>query len=227
MSDDSDTPPSTDPVPGLSPLDAALLREARALVPEGVTLRPGDTALDPVYGGRIPDAFDSPAWRYYQERVGPGKSGGTTCGVTLAYLLGKAGWPADMVNRDPSDPYAPGGGFSVGMHIARIVSGAERPDRRWYRAPGASGDALPRPGDAYHVDHPPKLNSDHVGVVESVSAPRADGTRAVTTIDGGQGTGADVKRNERVLSADGRTLTLGMTPARVRGWIRASAPAEA
>jgi hypothetical protein len=219
MSDFDATPPSTQP--SLSPLDAALLAAGRDLVPAPSTiLRPGDPALDVVYGGRLPDVFGAPAWGYYETKLAGGRSGGTTCGIVLAYLMARAGWPRGMINRLPSDP-APGVGFTPGWHVTRIVEGAKR--RGWYLAPPAG----PRVGDAYHVDHPPKPNSDHVGLVESVSPARADGTRTVTTIDGGQGTGADVQRQTRTLSADGRALTLNGVPARVLGWIRASASGEA
>jgi hypothetical protein len=58
-------------------------------------------------------------------------------------------------------------------------------------------------------------------VVLSVSAPEADGTRRVETADGGAEDGATVMRHERVLSADGSTLTLGGAPARMLGVARA------
>jgi hypothetical protein len=202
--------------PSVSPMNAALLGAGRDLVPDASTvLRPGDARLDPVYGGRVADVAGAPAWRYYDVKLADGSSGGTTCGVALAYLLGRAGWPADMVNRAPDDAWAPGGGFVPGLHVSKIVGGAR--SRGFYLGPQAG----PQVGDAYHVDHPGRPNSDHVGLVKYVGAPLPNGTRAVVTIDGGQETGATVREEERVLSADGRTLTLGGVPARVLGWIRA------
>jgi len=217
-STDDAAPPSTDPAPGTPPLNAALLAAGHELLPApSLILRPGAPELDPVYGGRLPGGGDG-KWRYYET------GHGTTCGVTLAYLMGRAGWPGDLVNRDPDDAYgAPGGGFEIGAHISKIVGGALR--RHWYLEPGPG--VVPRPGDAYHVDRPPKVNSDHVGLVESISSPRSDGTRLLVTVDGGQGaTGADVKRSTRTLSADGRTLATNGAPARMLGWIRASQTGE-
>ena len=202
-------------------LNDALLSAVLELLPTASTvLRPGDAALDPVYGGRRADAFGAPAWGYYQRKIASG-SGGTTCGTVLAYWMGRAGWPLDMIDRAPTDPVAPGASFTPGLSVSKIIDGAKR--RGWYQAGGMSW----QPGDAYHVDHPPRVNSDHVGAVVSVSAPRADGTRIIETGDGGQGDGADVKRNLRTLSADGSTLTLDGVPARVLGTLRATPQAIA
>jgi hypothetical protein len=208
-------------------LNRAALDAARAMLPPGATLRPDDAAIDPVYGGRKGELHGAPVWTYYQTVLGESedgtvRSGGTTCGIALAYVLGQAGWPRDMVNRRVDDPWSPGGGFEAGAHLMRLVGGAKR--RGWYLGPGASGAW--RPGDVYHVDHPPKINSDHVGLVERVEALSGGGAR-VTTIDGGQERGAVIARRVRVLSADGRTLTLDSVPARVLGVIRASPAREA
>jgi hypothetical protein len=195
-----------------------LLAAVLELLPESSTvLHPGDAALDAVYGGKRPDAYGDRAWRYYQRKIGPDKSGGTTCGTTLAYWMGRAGWPSDMIDRAPDDEFgAPGAKFTPGMSVSYFVAGAKR--RGWYVEEAAVG--VLQPGDAYHVDRPPKPNSDHVGVVISVSAPAADGTRTVETGDGGAEDGATVKRNRRTLSADGSTLTLGGAPARLLGVVR-------
>ena len=200
-----------------SDLNTRLLAETLKLLPSADTvLRPGDAALDPIYGGRRPDAYGEPAWGYYQRVIGTNqdgtpKSGGTTCAITLGYLMSLAGWPADMVNRLPSDPVAPGGGFTAGLPVSKIVSGAKK--RGWYLPPTTPL----RPGDAYHVDHW-RPNSDHVGDVVAVNG------QTVETADGGQGRGADVHRNIRVLTSDGgnRTLTLNGVPARLLGVIRAT-----
>ncbi len=204
----------------LPPLNAALLAVATQLFPNNATvLQPGSPLFDVIHGGRRPDAFGAPSWGYYSIFVGRNadgspRSGGTTCGVVLGYELARARWPADMINRLPTDA-APGSGFDIGMHVTKFIAGAR--ERGWYH--GAPFE--PQPGDGYHADHPPKPNSDHVGVIVSVSAPRADGTREVVTVDGGQPPGWYAHRNTRILSADGRTLTLSGVPARVVGYIRA------
>jgi len=201
-------------------LNEELLRAVLATLPDASTvLQPGNAALDPVYGGRVGDRFGAPAWNYYQVLLDAnGRKGGTTCGTALAYWMGKSGFPADMVNRKVDDADAPGGGFMPGSQITKEVSGAQK--HGYYLKPDAVGTDW-QPGDGYHVDHPPKPNSDHVGVVLAVT-PNADGTVAIETGDGGQGTGADIKRNLRVLSADGKTITLNGVAARVLGIIRAS-----
>lgn len=214
-------------------MNERLLDEATRLVPGDVVLRPGDAALDPVYGGRVADQYGAPAWAYYSTKIGPDTSGGTTCSTVLAYLMSRAGWPMDMIDRAPTDPVAPGGGFTPGMSMSKIVYGAKHPPKRsgrsvWY----LDAPVEPLLGDAYHVDHPPKANSDHVGVVVRVGDRAADGTREIVTIDGGAGSGADVQRQTRVLSADGRTLTLILpngvrVPARMLGVIRAKEEAIA
>jgi hypothetical protein len=61
--------------------------------------------------------------------------------------------------------------------------------------------------------------------VRSVGEPRPDGTREVSTVDGGQGTGTDARWQTRILSADGRTLSLDGVPARLLGVVRATADA--
>jgi hypothetical protein len=140
--------------------------------------------------------------------------------LALAFWMGKAGFPADMVNRKVDDADAPGGGFMPGSQITKEVGGAQK--HGFYMKPDAVGTDW-QPGDAYHVDHPPKANSDHVGVVVAAT-PNADGSVTIETGDGGQGSGADIKRTLRTLSADGKTLTNNETriAARVLGIIRAS-----
>lgn len=199
-------------------LNDRLLAAARELVPPGSPPLTPDAPggpLDAAYGGRLANAYGRPAWSYYQELTGPSKSGGTTCGVALAYFMSLARWPSQMINRSTTDPVAPGGGFVPGLHISKIVGGAQ--GRGWYLRPATAW----QPGDVYHVDHPPKPNSDHVGVVESV-IPLPGGTYSVSTIDGGQGPGDYVSRQTRILSADGKTITLNGVQARVLGIIRAS-----
>jgi hypothetical protein len=211
-----------------------LLTAGTALVPTGTTLHPvlgtPDPVLDPVYGGRGPDMNGAPSWKYYQMILGRNadgsvRKGGTTCVITLTYLMGLSGWPKEMINRDPADQWATGSGFTPGS--MKLISVAKK--LGYYKDPvtAFSGDGW-QAGDGYHIDHPEKPNSDHVGMVSAVSAPAADGTRTVETIDGGQGTGADITRSLRKLSADGKTLTspLGVS-ARVLGIIRADAPASA
>ena len=197
-----------------------LLQAALATLPDSKTiLRPSDAAIDPIYGGGRREAFGAPAWNYYQMLLDAnGRKGGTTCGTVLAYWMSLAGWPADMVNRKTDDPVAPGGGFKPGVQITEETEGAKK--RGWYLTPDKVGTDWSA-GDGYHVDHPPKANSDHVGVVISVSA-NGDGTFTIETGDGGQEGGASIKRNLRTLSADGKTLTLDGVPARVLGVIRAS-----
>jgi len=210
---------------GASKLNDDLLTAATELVPDASTvLRPGDPRIDPVYGGRMGDRFGAPAWGYYQVLLDAnGKKGGTTCVITLGYLMGRSGWPADMVNRPADDKFgAPGSGMRPGS--MKVIDAAKV--HGFYKLPELVGAAW-LPGDAYHIDHPPRPNSDHVGTVASVSDPAADGTRQVETIDGGQGAGADIKRNVRTLSADGKTLALGGDVARVLGVIRADGGAVA
>jgi hypothetical protein len=205
-------------------LNDRLLAATLELLPTATTvLKPGAQILDVVYGGRKPDLYGGPVWGYYQTYLGENpdgskKSGGTTCSTVLAYLLGKSDWPADMIDRAPTDP-VPGGGFTPGRSLTNIVYGAKKAARKWYlEKPGANL----RPGDAYHIDHEGKLNSDHVGVILEVGDALPDGTRRIVTADGGQGhPGYEVHWNARILSADGSTLTLNGVPARLLGAIRA------
>lgn len=188
-----------------------ILAAALALLPSPSDhLEPPDAGLDPVYGGRRGEMFGAPSWRYYQTRLdASGRSGGSTCGIVVGYLAGLAGWPRELLNRAADDAWAPGERFTPGHPIIALVGGAK-----------AAGLYIPapvelRPGDVYHVDHPPKPNSDHVGIVMSV-----DG-QTVGTLDGGQGSGATIKRNVRQLSPDGRTIALDGLPAHLLGVIRA------
>jgi hypothetical protein len=217
--------PAEKPKPTGKTLNEKLLEATLELLPNATTiLKPGDAILDVVYGGRKPDLYGGPVWGYYQTFLGDNpngskRSGGTTCSTVLAYLMGKTGWPFDMIDRAPTDP-VPGGGFTPGGSLTKIVFGAKKPSRRWYLdKPGANL----RPGDAYHIDHEGKANSDHVGVILEVGDALPDGTRRVVTADGGQGhPGYEVHWNTRILSADGSTLTLNGVPARLLGAIRAT-----
>lgn len=233
-----------------SPMNDKLLAAALADLPDAsAVVRPGDPDFEAAAGGRRPDYLGAPAWRYYStfasvDPAGNKRWGGSTCSTFLGKWMGQAGWPGDLLDRaadDPVAPGAPGTSFQPGASLSREVAGAKR--RGWYVPADSEGFDL-RPGDAYHVDHEGRPNSDHVGVVKGVGDPRTDGTREVVTIDGGQGAavqlpGADAAANAalsrgasarwqtRTLSADGRTLTLGSAPARVLGVIRATPEAVA
>src|SRR5271166_2672235 len=132
--DASNPPPPA--VPGPPPkrtgkLNDDLLAAAVALIPPGVVLRASDAAIDPVYGGRKADLNGAPVWAYYQTILGTNpdgsfRKGGTTCGIVLGYLMSLAGWPKDMVNRSPTDAWAPGGGFTPGEPIAKEIGGAKK-----------------------------------------------------------------------------------------------------
>jgi hypothetical protein len=178
---------------------------------------------DAILGGRRGEVFGGPAWGYYQTWVGPSEaqrvSGGTTCGIVLAYLLAKSGAPVDMVNRLPTDPVAPGSGFVPGAHISKALAGAKKA--------GLYIDKPRRlvPGWAYWIDHEGRPGSDHVGTVYAVGPVKPDGTREVLTADGGQTCPNDqpstqcMKFQTRTLSADGSTLTLAGSVARLLGAI--------
>lgn len=231
----------------ISPMNDRLLAAALADLPSPTSVvAPGSTAFDAAAGGRRPDYLGAPAWAYYAtfasvDPAGNKRWGGSTCATFLAYWMARSnvgadgGWPAAMIDRAPDDAYgAPGSGFQPGASLSKVVGGAKAAGI--YVAADSTGFEL-RPGDAYHQDHPPAANSDHVGVVQSVGPPRGDGTREVQTIDGGQAAkvvvpGADAAANAtlsrgasarwqvRVLSADGRTLSLGGVPARLLGVAR-------
>jgi hypothetical protein len=218
-------PPEKPEKKGKRTLNDALLDANLKFVPDATTvLSPGNPILDVAYGGRLPDMHGGPAWKYYQTYLDDAKkSGGTTCSTWLAYVMALAGWPAEMIDRSTTDP-APGGGFTPGWSMTKIVAGAQR--KGWYRKKPAAGDW--QRSDVYHIDHAEKPNSDHVGQVLEVGDPQPDGTRRVVTLDGGQGQpGYHVQWQTRILSADGSTLTLQGVPARVLGLIRADAPASA
>ena len=226
-----------------SPMNDRLLAAALNLIPDaGTVIAPGSPAFDAVAGGRRPDYLGAPAWAYYStfasvDPAGNKRWGGSTCSTFLAYWMGMTGWPADLIDRAPSDAFgAPGGGFAPGASLSKIVGGGKR--RGWYVAADSHGFQL-QPGDIYHVDHVGHPNSDHVGLVRSVGDPRADGTRVAETIDGGQAAavnvpgasaeanaalsrGASARWQSRTLSADGRTLSLGGVPARILGVVRAA-----
>ena len=245
-------PSPTKPRGKSNPMNDRLLAAALADLPDAsAVVSPGSPTtgdrFDAAAGGRRPDYLGAPAWAYYTTfaSVAPDGSkrwGGSTCATFVAYWMAKAaGWPASMVDRSPADAFgAPGSGFQPGMSLAKVVGGAKAAGL--YVTADSPGFEF-RPGDVYHQDHPPAANSDHVGVVRSVGEPRADGTREVVTVDGGQGAavqlpGADAAANAalsrgasarwqaRVLSADGRTLSLGGVPARLLGVVR-GAPAAA
>jgi hypothetical protein len=190
---------------------------------ESTIIQPGSNEFDDVAGGRRGEAFGAPAWAYYstfagQNPDGSKRSGGTTCSTFVAYWMSRAGgWPADMIDRAPTDPVAPGGGYTPGSSLSKIIFGAKR--RGWYKN---AGSLDLQPGDVYHVVHPQHANSDHIGIVRAVGEAEQDGTREVCTVDGGQGTGADARWQSRILSADGTTLSLDGVPARLLGWVRAT-----
>ena len=209
----SSTPPDT--------LGGRVLQVARELWPTPSTVIQQPAPLwDQILGGRVADLYGGPAWAYFATYVGEkdGKkvSGGTTCAILASYVLSRAGAPAAWINRLPTDPVAPGAGFTPGAHFPKMLNGA--------KAGGFWLDRPPTllPGDLYFVDHPPKPNSDHVGLVLERGPLRADGTREITTGDGGQtcASGQCAKIATRILAADGSTLTRDGIAARVLGAIR-------
>lgn len=179
-------------------------------------LQPPDPTWDAILGGRKGDSFGGAAWGYFavyvNEKDGKKVKGGTTCGIFAAYCAGKAGWPVEMVNRKPDDPVAPGASFVPGAHILRVYEGAQK--RGWIKK-----GVAPEPGDYYCVTHEgatydgKAVSGEHVGVVIDVSDAAADGTRKVTTADGGQSNAKGEQcahQNARTWYPDGRlTLTAG------------------
>lgn len=164
---------------------------------------------DELLGGR-----KSPnQWRYYERGYG------TTCGVVAAAWAEKAGWPAELINRDP-----PGGsGFKIGEHISRLHDGAKK--LGWLHTPVAGELPDLRPGDILGTTHPSvdksgnPITGEHVDVVLS-----NDGQGNLETADGGQtddnGNQA-AKRRKRHVDANGTVVTPGSSNAHVAWWIRA------
>ena len=203
-------------------MNDSLLAAALQQISDAETvIQPGSPEFNAVGGGPQFVCCGQPAWPYYQMvvSIAPPRSGGTTCSTFLAYWMSVAGgWPADMIDRKPTDADAPGGGFVPGLSLSKIIAGAKK--RGWYHDAQA-GDVGLQPGDIYHVDHPAHPNSDHVGIVREVRDPGPDGTREIGTIDGGQGSGADARWQTRILSADGKTIALDGIAARLLGVVRA------
>lgn len=154
-------------------------------------------------------------WAYYDRGFG------TTCGVVAAAWAEKAGWPADLINRDP-----PGGsGFKIGAHISRLHDGARA--HGWLREPKHGELPDLQPGDILGTVHPSvdkdgnPLAGEHVDVVLSVE-PQDDGSLHIETADGGQedahGNQA-AKRRQRSVRVDGSVVTPGSGNAHVAWWI--------
>jgi hypothetical protein len=107
-------------------LDARLLASSLALLPTNKTvLSPPGPAIDAVLGGRSKSKKD--IWRYWSS------ADGGPSGVVASYLIGKAGWPLDMVNRARDDAWAPGSGFEPGKDVEKAKDGAKK--RGWLVTP--------------------------------------------------------------------------------------------
>ncbi len=172
---------------------------------------------DPTWDERLGGKKSANQWAYFERGFG------TTCGVVAAAWAEIAGWPADLINRDP-----PGGdGFKIGAHISKLHDGARA--HGWLHEP--SHGVLPdlAPGDILGTTHPSvdkdgkPLAGEHVDVVLSVT-PQDDGTLAIETADGGQtddkGNQA-AKRRTRTVHANGSVVSPGSGNATVAWWIRA------
>lgn len=208
----------------------ALKQAALDTLPDKYSILTGD---DPTWnemlGGNKSTYLGGDSWRYYSVFAGENpdgtkRKGGTTCGVVAAYWASKAGWPADMINRAPDDPFAPGGGFTNGAHISKIHEGARK--RGWLiSSPSAddvrAGDYLcmVRSGATYDGK---AASGEHVDVVLDVGEPDSSGKRTITTADGGQSCGGSqcAHWNERVLTGDGMLTGVG-EPARLAWIVRA------
>lgn len=178
-------------------------------LPDAATiLTLGNPLWDLMLGGRKPDYLGGPAWGYYSTFAGLNpdgtkRKGGTTCGTVAAYWAARAGFPADMIDRLPTDP-APGSGFTPGASISKFYQGAQR--RGWVRTGGIPGPhlaglagpplAIPQavivPGDYYCIVkdgatyNGQPSSGEHVEVCLDVSAPNAKGDRTVRSAAGGQ-----------------------------------------
>lgn len=197
---------------GGSVLGDAIVNAALADLPDSTTvLGEPDPRWDELLGGKL----NANQWRYYDRGYG------TTCGVVAAAWAAQAGWPADLVNRDPPE----GSGFKIGAHISRLHDGARA--HGWLHVPNR-GD-LPDlvPGDVLGTEHDVfdkdgnKTRGEHVDVVLSAT-PQDDGTLAIETADGGQEDAQGrqaAKRRQRVIHTDGTVVSPGSGNATVAWWI--------
>ena len=200
----------------------------------------GNPTWDVVLGGRKPYYLGGPTWGYYSTFAGENpdgtkRKGGTTCGTVAAYWLSKAGFPADMIDRAPTDP-APGGGFTPGASISKVLAGAQK--RGWLLtgklAPAAvagvgvaasTSTLVLQPGDYYCIVHDGATydgkasSGEHVEVVLDVSSPNAAGDRSVRAAAGGQKCGENecARWVTRTLTAGGQMVRDG--EARRLAWI--------
>ena len=182
-------------------LDARLLAASLALLPTHKTLLvPPNPQLDAVLGGRRGDGL---SWRYWS------KGNGSPSGVVGSYLIGKAGWPMDLVNRAKDDDWVQGDGFVRGADVEKIREGAKK--RGWLVTPvfAKGGEVAPsvagvvglvelgvvlgesfelEPGDYFAAgDRGSNGNGSSdgvkaVGVVLEVA--NGDGSRNVVTVEG-------------------------------------------
>lgn len=162
---------------------------------------------DALLGGRIGPG----KWRYYEAGYG------TTCGVTAAGWLAKAGAPPGMINRDPPE----GSGFGPGAHISRLRQGAQ--ELGWLFRPRAGQLPNLRRGDVYCMVRATSdgTSGEHVGVV--LKSKRIGDSLHLVTGDGGQTSDAGkqaAKRRNRVVYPDGTVVTPGSGSATLAWWIR-------
>lgn len=178
---------------------ARLLRVVAAQLPEPTSIfAEPNPQWDAVLGGKQgPDR-----WRYYQ--WAKGSKYGTTCGIYAAACAALAGWPRELINREPPE----GSGYKPGYHIARLWDGGKALGWRL----DYDGKSALVPGDIYCQVHEGLFNGkptriEHVGIVLSCVADGAGWS--VETADGGQThpeTGRQcATRTRRALH--GRTIT--------------------
>jgi len=192
--------------------DAMVAAALQSLPNSDSVLGEPDPAWDELLGGKK----SANQWAYYERGYG------TTCGVVAAAWAAKAGWPADLINRDPPE----GDGFKIGAHISKLHDGAR--SHGWLHTPTKGELPDLQPGDILGTVHPATdkdgnpLAGEHVDVILSVD-PQDDGLH-VETADGGQtddkGNQA-AKRRQRVIHADGTVVSPGSGNATVAWWIRA------
>jgi hypothetical protein len=176
-------------------LDARLIASSLALLPTHKTvLQPPDVHMDAVLGGRTKDG-----WRYWS------KDDGSPSGTLVSYLIGKAGWPVDMVNRARDDAWAPGDGYVPHGAIAKLRDGAKT--HGWLVTP-AFGKGVPpvtagiaggvegvggvvlgsafmlEPGDLFALEPWTLKESVPQGVGIVLEVGTGNGTRNVVTVEG-------------------------------------------
>ncbi len=123
------------PGPALATPNERLRQVVLGLLPnDKSTLAPPDDTWNAILGGKRPDSFGGPAWRYFamfigQNPDGTKRKGGTTCGIFAAACAAKAGWDVSLINRATDDTWAPGSGFTPGAHIYKLLGAAKK--RGW------------------------------------------------------------------------------------------------